>query len=1234
MPVKKNYLYSQPPPNYPTFQRDKEPTILDVAARQLTDHELSIFQEGLYDYEKRHNLEAFVKCLDYSLTSTQKRQLIFPILNNVVRPSDRGKFSQLLIRYGLAVPATPEQKKVSSPSRRSPNSLSPPRSPQKQPELKRIKVKRDNNGEWGFDIRGGVEHGVGVFVSWVDPDSTADRAGLKLGDQILKANGVNFETISHYDAVEVIRSTSKLQMTLLPLGRLPMDYDMNPQMYRWTDARGKPCSPPPRRHLTIPRSPSGQLDPQIYQEPDVRKVKLSQLGEGYGVSIRGGVEHGLGIYVSYVEDGSVGAINGIKIGDQILEVNNMSFLSVTHEEAAKVLKSSHKLVMTLRSVGKLPHSKLSQYNQTPWQRTSPERRDYEDDSRGYRPKEQGRSMFAKGMGTQVMHKKQKVGATSSHHMMLELARSLLNGGELKTFSYYLNQYESERIGVDDLVTALLRLLDSDEKKGLLSEVRPVIAARDLDRFNELTVHAEIAARRRMQSGSTDSISGSSVSSGPPEDIIPGLSENFSLGTKGNKYGAYNVQDARPMDTEANLRGNILPRANLSTNNNNTGLSDESTLTPGRMEPLEPSIVKTKNTERPPKIATETAKPTTKSSRSTSTPQGTETADPQMMLESTLKERRKRVNPGSFINKKGGADMDGHEDTWDEQWEETTISTINASEHHHHSIQSQRLHGEDFTDGQSANNHGMTEDDIRRIQEQAKQEAENRARREYEEILRKEREELQRQQEVERKRWEEEERLRRAHELARMEEDEQARLAMEEKIRQEAQDSVKKQYEDMLKRESEERARLAAEIEARREAGERLARELQAKEEMEAQLKREQEEMQRLHLQEIAAREKEEQLIKEHTISQQAEKEQEMLQRAQEEQERLQREREEQERLQREREEQERLQKAQEEQRKREERDHQRTLEEEIRREEEERRRESEEQIRQKEEEEYQKKMEAMKQRQEAQERKQREEQEQLRRAQEQKQKELERKQKEEQRKAEELQRKIEEERKREEEKLKQKEQKEKERRDKAAEEERKWREEQDMKRKETASQKENDKRKIQEKLSSEMVVHREKVKFDDSPPVGAKNPKPRTVSEDRERAEELLNRRIEKSAKKDKPKIVTPIPVNEGGKRYKEFSGLFGDILTIEIKKTTQRLGIAIEGGMNTKLKILKIREVTAGCCAALTGTGLSVGQQILAVDDISLFGKKHKEAALAIKGAFDSDRPVMKLVVLEPEES
>ena len=72
-------------------------------------------------------------------------------------------------------------------------------------------------------------------------------------------------------------------------------------------------------------------------------------------------------------------------------------------------------------------------------------------------------VFAKGVGTQVMHKKQRMGQTSARHMMLELARTLLAHNEWKTFSYYLDQYESEKIGVEDFVVALLRLLNTDEK---------------------------------------------------------------------------------------------------------------------------------------------------------------------------------------------------------------------------------------------------------------------------------------------------------------------------------------------------------------------------------------------------------------------------------------------------------------------------------------------------------------------------------------------------------------------------------------------------------------------------------------------------------------------------------------------------------------------------------------------------------------------------------------------------
>lgn len=46
-----------------------------------------------------------------------------------------------------------------------------------------------------------------------------------------------------------------------------------------------------------------------------------------------------------------------QVGDQILEVNGHSFLSVPHDEAVRVLKSSRHLMMTVKDVGRLPHAR-------------------------------------------------------------------------------------------------------------------------------------------------------------------------------------------------------------------------------------------------------------------------------------------------------------------------------------------------------------------------------------------------------------------------------------------------------------------------------------------------------------------------------------------------------------------------------------------------------------------------------------------------------------------------------------------------------------------------------------------------------------------------------------------------------------------------------------------------------------------------------------------------------------
>ena len=69
-----------------------------------------------------------------------------------------------------------------------------------------VKVKRDRasgNNDFGFSIRGGLEHGIGIYVSSVETGSMAERAGLNSGDQILKLNERNFQNIHHSDAVEV-----------------------------------------------------------------------------------------------------------------------------------------------------------------------------------------------------------------------------------------------------------------------------------------------------------------------------------------------------------------------------------------------------------------------------------------------------------------------------------------------------------------------------------------------------------------------------------------------------------------------------------------------------------------------------------------------------------------------------------------------------------------------------------------------------------------------------------------------------------------------------------------------------------------------------------------------------------------------------------------------------------------------------------------------------------------------
>lgn len=92
-------------------------------------------------------------------------------------------------------------------------------------------------------------------------------------------------------------------------------------------------SPGPVSSSDLPNWEAGLINP-------VRRIWVDRsqfdLSRGLGLSIRGGAEHGLGIYVSSVDENSVADRHGLLPGDQIVAVNGISFKHITNNEAVKV----------------------------------------------------------------------------------------------------------------------------------------------------------------------------------------------------------------------------------------------------------------------------------------------------------------------------------------------------------------------------------------------------------------------------------------------------------------------------------------------------------------------------------------------------------------------------------------------------------------------------------------------------------------------------------------------------------------------------------------------------------------------------------------------------------------------------------------------------------------------------------------------------------------------------------
>ncbi|XP_074518908.1 PDZ domain-containing protein 7-like [Halichoeres trimaculatus] len=213
-------------------------------------------------------------------------------------------------------------------------------------DLHTITVDKSVDGKLGFSVRGGSEHGLSIFVSKVEDDSTAEEAGLLVGDKLVEVNGVSLESITMSSAVKVLTGNNRLRMVVRRVGKVP-GIRYSKEKTTWVDLI----------HRRMVVEESGQTPSEISSGSALQRiVHLYTTSDDYclGFNIRGGKEFGLGIYVSKLDPGGLAEQNGIKMGDQIMAANGVSFEDISHSSAVEVLKSHTHVMLTIKEAGRYP----------------------------------------------------------------------------------------------------------------------------------------------------------------------------------------------------------------------------------------------------------------------------------------------------------------------------------------------------------------------------------------------------------------------------------------------------------------------------------------------------------------------------------------------------------------------------------------------------------------------------------------------------------------------------------------------------------------------------------------------------------------------------------------------------------------------------------------------------------------------------------------------------------------
>lgn len=257
-----------------------------------------------------------------------------------LKRSDSTKANNL----SLPLKQTSHQQHHSSTSHHSSKSTT------KDTHAQQIKDDPNHNG-FGICIKGNKTTGRGVFISKIEVGSPAYQNGLRVNDSILEINGQPFTSMNHEEAVkkctQILKAEKFCSMTVRSPELTTMKYNSfdESQLHHYPREEelyiplaneihaaadsGSIHSAPPQKVgcIWIDRHGRSVSPPHDYSHrrndkmDRVRRIDLLiEHGQSLGLMIRGGIEYGLGIFVTGVDKDSVAERSGLMVSQLIFHV--------------------------------------------------------------------------------------------------------------------------------------------------------------------------------------------------------------------------------------------------------------------------------------------------------------------------------------------------------------------------------------------------------------------------------------------------------------------------------------------------------------------------------------------------------------------------------------------------------------------------------------------------------------------------------------------------------------------------------------------------------------------------------------------------------------------------------------------------------------------------------------------------------------------------------------------------